>query len=484
MQSVIQRSSLIDALENKLTVTENGMLTQETSGRDLLDAFFKLGASRNLSDTDIRNMAIKAYGENPLLALKLFAYNRDVRGGQGERRSFRIAFKWLATSHPDVARAFIKFVPVYGRFDDVFEGIDTPIETDVLDFYAEALEAGDALAGKWAPREKKSKSHIATKLRKHMEISPRDYRKMVTAISTTVETHMCAKEWSAINYSHVPSIASNRYRKAFNKNDTTRYQEYLAELAKPKSERDPSVKVNASAIFPHEIVSPILNGRVTNATLALLNAQWDALPEFLPEDSRTLALVDTSGSMGWDGGLPRDVAVSLGLYLSQRLTGIFKDVFMTFSMRPKLQRVSGTLSERVSQMARAGWDGNTNLELAFLEILNSAVSNNVPPSDMPTTIIIFSDMQFDQCINGTTAIQMVRQRYAQAGYDVPNVIFWNLRTSNGVPVRYNDSGVALVSGFSPSTLQHILSGRLDPVKQMLDVLESDRYSLLNSIKLT
>jgi len=479
------RSALVDALENKLTFTENGMPTHTTSGKDLVDAFFKLGGSRGMSDQDIRNLVIKAYAEHPSLALKLFAYNRDVREGQGERRSFRIAFKWLAETHPQVARQFIKFVPFYGRFDDVFVAIGTPIQDDVLDFYAERLEAGDALAAKWAPREGKSTSKYAYLLRKHMVLSARDYRKLVASLSSTVEDFMCAKEWSGINYSHVPSVASNKYRKAFYKNDLERYQAYLNELEKPESERDPSVKVNASAIFPHTILGKFITGR-NRATLherTLANAQWEALPTFVPKDSNTLAMVDVSGSMGMFDGLPMQVAVSLGIYLSERLKGPFKDVFMTFSGSPKLQRLTGNLFDKISQLQRADWNMNTNLERAFSEILSTAVKHNVPANEMPSTLIIFSDMQFDQCVQdgSSTALKMIRTKYAQAGYEVPNVVFWNLRTASGVPARYTDSGVALVSGFSPSTFKHILSGSMNPVSQMLEVLSSDRYDVLNEI---
>lgn len=487
-----QRSALVAALEDKLTLTENGMPTNETSGKDLLDAFFNMGGSRNLSDQDVRNLAIKAYQESPAMALRLFAYNRDIRGGQGERRSFRITFRWLAETHPNVARQFIPFVPFYGRFDDLFEGIGTPIQEDILDFFAEALEAGDALAAKWSPRENKSKGRIAKLLREHMNLSARDYRKLVASASNTVEDLMCAKRWDEINYSHVPSVAANRYRKAFYRNDETRYQAYLAELKKPVSERDPSVKVNAGAIFPHDIASPFIERlfnvgyyghrkpHLSNEEQTLLEAQWEALPEFTPEDARTLALVDTSGSMN---GLPINVAISLGLYLSERLTGPFKDVFMTFSERPKLQRVSGRLGDRISQMCSAHFNMNTNLELAFREILNTAVEHRISESDMPSTLIILSDMQFDHaCRSHTnTGLQMIRREYMEAGYQMPNVIFWNLRTSHGVPVRYTDSGVALVSGFSPSTLKHILSGRINPIDQMVTVLTSDRYERLSEI---
>lgn len=478
-----RRSALVGAIENTNTYTENGMPTPATSGRDVLDMFFKYGAARQLSDTDTLNFFVRAFAENKRLATKCLFYNRDVRSGQGERRSFRLGFRWLAQNHTMLAEKLLPFVPFYGRWDDVLlTTVGTPTELAALNFYADALHNGDALAAKWAPRENKKNGNIAKKLALLMDISPKMYRKMVATLSNTVEDYMCSRRWETINYSHVPSIAANRYRKAFLRNDESRYKEYLTELAKPVSERKAGVKVNADVIFPHNIVEKFMSrySRPSTEESVLLQAQWDALPEYVPQDNNTLAVVDVSGSMT---GEPMNVAVALGLYLSERLDGPFKDTFVTFSTNPTLQRVHGTLANRVDQTVRSQWSMSTNLEKVFRLILNTARSNNLPQSELPSTLIIFSDMQFNACVRNpsNTAMEMIRSEYARAGYQVPNVVFWNLRASNGTPVRFDENGTAMVSGFSPSTMKHILSGRMNPMEQMREVLESDRYSQLDTV---
>lgn len=337
---------------------------------------------------------------------------------------------------------------------------------------------------KWLPRQKSSKSIIANELREFLDYSPKHYRKTLAENTKVVETQMCAKDWDNINFSHVPSVASARYMKAFGRN-TPRYAEYIKSLVKGD---DPKVKVNAGAIFPHDVIRGLIYSRdgdlLSKDQLTFVEKQWEALPNYVG-DSNVLALVDSSGSMCASvGGVPGlsclQVAVSLGLYVADKNRGKFKDVFMTFASDTKIQNLSGNIIQKVNQIATAHWEGSTNLEAAFKAILKLAVDNNVPAEEMPSILLILSDMQFDRCIANpeASANKMIKEQYKNSGYKMPRVVFWNLNSNDNVPVKHNKEGVALVSGFSPSVLKAILAGREDkftPESVMLDTIMKSRY---------
>jgi len=283
---------------------------------------------------------------------------------------------------------------------------------------------------------------------------------MLSGLTNVVEQKMCAKEWNEINFSHVPSLASARYQKAFGRNAPEKYSEYIRELQKPESERDPKVRVNSGAVYPYDVVKSVIKG---NAAVA--DEQWKALPNFVG-DARIMPMVDVSGSMGslrYSSGSvqPIDVAVSLGLYLSEKNTSDFQDMFLTFSGSPKLEILRGTLTQRVKQLEKAyNWEFNTNLHAAFDEMLKVAVRGNVSQEDMPDYIVVLSDMQFDSCTRfDDSAQEMIQRKYENAGYVVPKIIFWNLSPygNNNTPVRYDDRGVCHVSGFSTSLMETVLS---------------------------
>jgi hypothetical protein len=251
---------------------------------------------------------------------------------------------------------------------------------------------------------------------------------------------------------------------------------------------DPSVKINAAAVYPYDV----LKGRISNydgiswnaTELAAIEAQWNALPNFI-EGANILPMVDVSGSMTCSAGTTGstsclDVAVSLGLYFADKNTGKFKDCFLTFSGSPELMVLKGSINQKIDQMVRSNWDMNTDLHKAFDKILSTATAGNVPQAEMPETLVIFSDMQFDQCVRfDDTAMQMIQRKYEAAGYTVPRIVFWNLNSKNGTPVKFNQVGAALVSGFSPAVTKAILSGseEFTPFSIMMEAVGVDRYKL-------
>jgi hypothetical protein len=289
---------------------------------------------------------------------------------------------------------------------------------------------------------------------------------------------MCAKEFTKIDYSKLPSKAMSDLMKAFSRNDLERFQAYLASLEKGE------VKINAGAVYPYDIVKNLKHGSARGA-----NAQWTALPNYMEGNNEfVLPVVDVSGSMSCPaGGNPNvtcmDVAISLGLYISERNVGPFQDAFVTFSESPKLQILKGSLEERYNQLQRADWDMSTNLEAVFKLILKKAKESNVPQSEMPTMVLVLSDMEFNSAVRGRswnpTAQQMIESMYAEAGYKTPKVVYWNIqsRGDNNKPVHFDTNGTALVSGFSPALLTNLLAGKdMTPMSMMLSVIDSERYS--------
>jgi hypothetical protein len=312
-------------------------------------------------------------------------------------------------------------------------------------------------------------------------MSPKQYRKSLVTMTTVVETQMCAGDWDNINFSHVPSVASRLYKKAFNRH-TPAFAEYVAKLVSG----DKTVKVNANAIFPHDVLKGIAHSytKLDKTETDHVIAQWDALPNYVG-DASILPLVDVSGSMTTSvpGSTVRclDVAVSLGLYLADKNKGAFKDTFLTFSSKPQLVTLKGNIVDKVTQMSKSDWEMSTNLHAAMDKILSVAVKGNVPASDMPAMLLILSDMQFNQCARfDDSAMQMIERKFADAGYVVPQIVFWNLNSSDNVPVKADKSGAALVSGFSPSIMTSLLAADMNeftPEGIMLKTVMSDRYAL-------
>lgn len=470
----------------QMTTTANGMVARKTSASAVLDFFGKAGSYRG---TDLTREFMAALVENEALAIRALLWTRDIREGAGERKQFRDLLQALEQTNPALAGSIMHKIPELGRWDDLFSYRDATNRSKAIRMYADALLSGDGLAAKWAPREKSSKRDIARELMSTLGMTPRQYRKLLSSVTSVVESQMCAKQWDSINFSHVPSLASARYQKAFGRNAGEAYSAYIRELQKPQSERDPTVKINAGAVYPYDVVKSVMRG---NAAVA--DEQWKALPNYIG-DARIMPMVDVSGSMGslsHTGSVkPIDVAVSLGLYLSEKNTSVFKDMFMTFSGRPKLEILRGTLSQRVAQLERADWDMNTNIEAAFGQLLKIAVRSDVSQEDMPEMLLILSDMQFDAATGSgwgynahpynSTAIQMINNKYREAGYRVPKLVFWNLSSygRDNTPVRFDDKGVCHVSGFSPAIMKSVLANDLEdytPYNVMLKTLMSTRYN--------
>ena len=465
---------------NKTASTDNGALAHHSSLSANLDFFYLAGASRG---KDIKQEFYKALNEDRDVALRTLQWLRDIRGGAGERQLFKDLFTTIG-SMTDASKVLGK-VKEIGRLDDLLdlsiklEGtgvLEDRLSEDALQLFVAELRANNGLAFKWTP----IKGATAKKLRTMMGFKKEaDWRKFVVAGRKTVEQQMCAKEWSEINFSHVPSVASARYQKAFGRNASKEYGEYLASLQKGEA----GVKINASAVYPIDVFKSCYNG---NPEVA--EQQWKALPNYLEGNSeRILPLIDVSGSMTASAGGTSvscmDVAISLGWYIADKIEGTFKHTFMTFEDVPRMLQLTNlsTLKDTFDTIRSVSWGRSTNIQNAFKVLLHAAVQNEVPKEDMPTTIMILSDMQFDcSYVDGrsVTAFDMVKAEYSAAGYEVPKIVFWNLNVSNKtIPVTKDETGTAMVSGYSPSLLKGILKGGMTPEQIMLDTVMIDRYKL-------
>jgi hypothetical protein len=475
-------NTFVNAVVNQSARTENGMKARQSTANALTDLFFKIGAMRG---KNVIPAWTAAHVQDAAIAGRIALWARDVRGGAGERKIFRDILVDLVNTNQGQAFALMHRIHEIGRWDDLLVLVGTPLEEEAFHKIRVALEDEIGLCAKWMPR----KGPVAAKLRNYLGWTPKFYRKRLVELTKVVETQMCAKDWDNINFNHVPSVASARYKKAFARH-TEKYKEWTAALVSNDPEVKKEVKVNAGAVYPYDVLKGLINDyknlSYNRDQLNHVLAQWEALPNFVG-NSNILPLVDVSGSMTCPAGGHNsksgvtclDVSVSLGLYLADKNKGKFKDTFLTFSADPELLHLGGNIIDKIKQMASSYWHMNTDLVKAISKILKVAIEGNVPQEEMPAILLILSDMQFDECANyDDSAMQMIARKYAEAGYTMPNIVFWNLNAHDNVPAKFNEQGVALVSGFSPSIVKAVLNADLDnftPEAIMLQTIMNERY---------
>jgi hypothetical protein len=473
--------------------TENGAASLATTTSAVLDWFAAGGAMRNQEEAQIQAVFAKAFAEDRLLATKVAFYIRDVRGGQGQRKAFRAVLSWLAQNYPAVVKKNLALVPEFGRWDDVLVLLDSPLLRDEavalihtqLRADLRAAKKGDnvSLLGKWLPSANTSSAATraqAVKLTKLLDYSPREYRKALTLLrskANVVERAMCSKDWTGIDYEKVPSRASMLYREAFSKHDPVGYTKWKGAVVKGEA------KINAGTLYPYELVTKAMSGEY-NETLELL---WRGLPNmFEGKVTKALVVCDVSGSMhspqlSGSKATPLHVAISLAMYCAERCEGPFKDNFITFSGSPELVKLQGaSLYDRATNLSHASWGMNTNVQAVFDLILDRAVRSKLKQSDLPEALYIVSDMQFDSCgASNTTNLELVKQKFARAGYQAPLLVFWQVRPTADKVALKNENGVVMVSGFSPNALKAILKleqpQEVTPYDAMLATVNTERY---------
>lgn len=474
-------STLVNAAQmpSHDALTANGAVTHSSSDSKCVDLFAIGAAMRNKSSEEILNVFEAAWNEDANIALKILFWIRDVRGGAGERRFFNICWNWLTQNYTEEVKHLIPYIPEYGYWPDVWRSTSDKLDDEILALVRHELKNGNGLLAKWLPR----KGPLSAFFRNGLNLSPKEYRKLIVSLSKTVETQMCANQWEDINYSHVPSLAMRNYRKAFKKHDEERYDSFIGSALKGE------VKINSGVLFPHDIISRMRFRDGWSYTFKddkALEAQWNQLPDFVKEGS-FMPVCDVSGSMCInvaDNVEAMDVSIALGLYLSERNKSIFKDAVITFSSSPQMHYVKGKLlHERANNLMQADWGGTTNLQATVQLILRAAVSHGLSDEDIPDTLLIISDMEFNDCGRNTN-LESMKLQFANAGYTMPNIVFWNVNGRKGnQPAKANQKGVVLVSGYSPAIMAQLLDNAdISPKAIMLKTVLSDRYEKISLVK--
>lgn len=494
------------------SITENGAVGYKTTGKELLDINFAITSMRDMNEQQIVDKFVKVFYENKLLAVKWLFYVRDAREGVGERRLFRICMKYLAESHSDIARATLDLVAEYGRWDDLLCLLDTKLENNVIGLFKNQLDEdmknmnenkSISLLAKWLPSantSSKGTKRLAHIVISKLEITEKQYRKMLSKLRSylkVVEVSMSKKEWSEIDYAAVPSRANLIYNNAFLRNDEERRRAYLDSLQKGET------KINAGVLFPHDIVHKYCEGgwsrRIKSTEDVTLEELWKALPDFVNGAGNTICVADGSGSMttcvGGTSVSALNVANALAIYFSERSSGQFKNKYITFSEHPQLVDFSNadTLREKLEITSKYTEVANTNIEAVFDLILQTAINNKMSQDELPQNILILSDMEFDSCVTSGDSgrwyvnrptkklFEVFSDRYAEYRYRLPRLVFWNICSRTGtIPVKENDLGVALVSGFSPAIAKMVLSNSTDPLECLLEQLNSERYEAVEN----
>ena len=489
------------------TLTENGAVTHKSTMDGLMDLFAMGAAYRSRTDEDVIMLFKNAFDADPVYALKCLFYIRDVRGGQGERRFFRVATKWLASYNADAMRRNLIHVPEFGRWDDLFVFIGTPLETDALNIVKHQLALDvqcktPSLLAKWMPSENTSSTKTrktAAKVRAFVGMTPKQYRKTLSVLRARInvlERLMSEGRWDEIEFDKIPSKAGLKYKNAFARHDIERMKRNPEVKTYADFAKDTTTKVNAKDLYPYEVVDKAtrcFHASMDNTDRLMVNKFWDNLADYFNGKSlNALAVVDTSGSMTWSGGAakPINVAISLGMYCAERAKGPFAGHYVSFASRPQLIEVNGVdFVDKVRRIYNANLCDNTNIEATFDMLLTTALQNGCSQSDLPENILILSDMEFDagtghgwgygrQSWNPQTLMESIREKWARHGYRLPHLIYWNLQArQDNIPEKLGCGLVSYVSGMSPSIFETILSGK-SGYELMMEVLNKDRYSVI------
>ena len=492
------------------TYTQNGAVTYKSTLSKVYDLFAQGAAMRGASDNDCVRMFASAYSEMPEMALKCLFYLRDIRGGQGERRFFRLAIKWLAMYHKEEMEHLIALIPEYGRYDDLFELFGTPLEDEMVAYVYHVIQKNeDHLIYKWMPSVNASSRNTQERGRKFAHefgMTEREYRKMLTEgrkYCNLVETLMSQNRWNEIEFQKLPSRAGILYSKAFARREETK-DRYTAFMSSDKT------KVNAGTLYPYDVVKKARevmrnddywynrhkNMPLDDVNRLAANKYWDNLTDYFNGATlNALCVCDTSGSMTSGYGTkvaPIDVAIALSLYTAERAKGPFQGHFISFSSRPQLIEVEGVdFCDKVERIYLQNLCENTNIEATFDLVLNTAIRNHLAQEDLPENLIIVSDMQFDMARGSywghneedtATLMEKIEHKWNQAGYAMPRLIFWNVNAATGagnIPMKDQD-GVTFVSGASPAIFTSIMTGKTGQ-DLMYEALLAPRYQAVTSI---
>ena len=514
-------STFLNGLKNEtnFTLTTNGAVTHKTTKSDLLDMFAMGAAMRERRDADVILMWRKAFAENPVYALKCLFYIRDIRGGQGERRFFKLCMRDLAYQNPEAALRNLQYIPEFGRYDDLYIFVDTPLEAEAFDFIKKQLALDvtcktPSLLAKWLKSENTSSKEsrkLAGITRKHLGMSHKEYRKTLSILRARInilERLMSENRWDEIEFDKIPSRAGMIYKNAFARHDIERAKSEKIVQTYADFAKDTTKKVNAKALYPYECVAEALkvlgangwratqNVALDDTTRLMVNKYWDNLTDYFNKANfNALVMADTSGSMTryGDAAAPINVAISLALYCAEKAGGPFANHYMSFASRPQLIETSGVdFVDKVQRIYDTNLVDNTNIQAAFDLLLETAIKNKCSQDDLPQNLLIVSDMQFDSAArpswrqsypafssnNAETLLEGIAKEWEAHGYQMPHLVFWNVNAVKADIPMLGDGRISYVSGMSPSIFETLMSGKTG-YDLMIEKLDSDRYACIH-----
>ena len=505
----MEENKLFDSIkrETNFVKTENGALAHKTTFSKVYDMFALGGAYRKRSDADCILLFKNALAENEILALKCLFYLLDVRGGQGERRFFRVCYKWLCETYPEIAKRNLDVISEYGRYDDILYATDgTKLEDYALFLLKEQLELDldsttPSLLAKWLPSENASNrttNRLGNKVRTYLKMTHKQYRQTLAKLRARiniVERLMSKNRWDEIEFDKIPSKAGLIYKNAFARRDliAKKYEAFI---------KDETKTVNTRALFPYEIVAKATEhldwyGRsktpLDDTDRKAIEKYWNNLPDYLQgTPCKMLCMCDTSGSMtGSEASAPINSAIALSMYCAERIGGPWKNHYISFASKPQLIEIEGAdFVDKVERIYKTNLVDNTNLIAAFDLLLSIARRYNLSQQDMPETLVVLSDMEIDSgtgswyndeaewtAATANTEMEKLRVQWELAGYKLPKLVYWNLESRN--ENKFLDSGenVTFVSGNSPVLFEQVIKG-VTGMDLMLEKLNSKRYEAI------
>ena len=474
--------------------TENGAAALNSTSDARLDLFGVIGALRGADQARIERLFSEAYRADPLFATKIAFYARDIRGGLGERETFRTIMRYMAQMHPEALRPNLDLIGVYGRYDDLYCLIGTPLEAEMwaamktrFEEDRRNLEKGEAvsLLAKWIKTADASSAktrELGILTARKLGYTVYEFKRIVRALRRrigVIETLMTEGRWNEIRYPEVPSRAMMIYRDAFRRHDGERYEQFVNRAVAGRE------KIHAGTLYPYDIVekvAPRLGNYFAASALntdPALEAQWRQLPDYVEPGTNALVIADTSGSMT---GRPMATSVGLAVYFAERNRGAYHNLFMSFSGTSRIQVLRGeTLAQKIDSINMNDWSGSTNLRAAFEHVLEIAIRNHVPQSEMPKSLIVISDMEIDYCGDRDwTFYERMEEMFRMNGYIIPNIIFWNVASRHDIfHADRNRKGVQLASGQSAAVFRQVMQTvGMNPVEAMEKIINSERYQAI------
>lgn len=375
-----------------------------------------------------------------------------------------------------------------------------------------------SLLAKWLKSENTSSRDsrvLADKTRRFLGMNHKEYRKTLSILRERIrvlERLMSAGRWDEIEFDKIPSRAGIIYRNAFARHDLERMKSEKEIQSYEDFAKDKNTKVNAKALYPYEVVAEAFkltrgndywwssqrnrsNIPLDDTERLMINKYWQNLEDYFQGASLdALCVIDTSGSMwGTDASAPINVAISIGLYCAEKAKGPFAGHYISFSSRPQLIETAGVdFCNKVERIYRTNLCENTNIEATFDMLLNTALRNKCSQDDLPKSIIVVSDMEFDaargdyswgyssrkRVSSKETLMEGIKRKWEAAGYEMPNLIFWCVQSrQDNIPMKV-ENGISMVSGFSPVLFQQIMEGK-SAYDLMLAKLDSERYACIH-----